>query len=167
MTFYTTMDSPLGPALLISDGAALTGLRLSVPMPEPGWTESPDIAPFPEVRKELAEYFRGERTTFDIPLAPEGTPFERAVWDELVKLPYGLTISYGELARRLSLGGGHARKVGQANGRNPIWLVIPCHRVVGADGKLVGYAGGIARKSALLDFEAAVIATGPQPFTTL
>ena len=163
-TYFTRAESPLGPILLTSNGDALTRLYISDPTPEPDWVENPDAAPFPETRTQLAEYFAGTRTVFDLPLAPHGTPFQKSVWDALVTLPYGLTTSYGELASRLGLPPGSARAVGLANGKNPIWLVVPCHRVVGADGKLVGYAGGLHRKRALLDFESAVLATGPQEF---
>ena len=166
-TYFTRLETSLGVALLTSDGDALTRLYISDPTPDPGWIENQGVAPFPLARKQLAEYFAGERTTFDLPLAPHGTPFQRSVWDALVKLPYGLTTSYGELATRLGLPMGSARAVGLANGKNPIWLIIPCHRVIGANGKLVGYAGGLHRKRALLDFEAAVLATGPQRFVGL
>ena len=102
---------------------------------------------------QLREYFAGERTDFDLPLAPEGTPFQRRVWQELTRIGYGRTASYGEIAGRLGLTGHGARAVGLANGRNPIPVVIPCHRVVGADGSLTGYAGGIERKQLLLNLE--------------
>ncbi len=165
-TYFTHIESPLGRVLLTSDGASLTRLWISDTTPEPGWTENPGALPFSETRQQLAEYFAGERQSFSVPLAPLGTEFQQRVWAELQQIPYGLTTSYGELAARLG-NPNASRAVGMANGRNPIWLVVPCHRVIGASGKLVGYAGGIERKSALLDFEAAVLGSGPQPFLAL
>lgn len=165
-TYYATIESPMGPILMLSNGTGLTGLRISDPNPEAGWVESADAAPFAQARRELAEYFAGERTDFTIPLAPEGTEFQKQVWAELEKIPYGITISYGELATRIG-NPAASRAVGLANGRNPIWLVVPCHRVIGSSGKMVGYAGGIERKIAMLDFEAAVLANGPQSFPAL
>ncbi len=165
-TYFTHIESPLGRVLLTSDGTSLTRLWISSATPEPGWTENPGALPFPETRQQLAEYFAGERQKFSVPLAPEGTEFQQRVWAQLQQIPYGLTTSYGGLATRLGNPNG-SRAVGLANGRNPIWLVVPCHRVIGASGKLVGYAGGLARKSALLDFEAAVLGSGPQPFGAL
>ncbi len=104
------------------------------------------------VRTQLEEYFRGERRGFELELAPEGTPFQKSVWKALCDIPYGETISYGELARRVGSPNA-SRAVGRANGTNPISLVVPCHRVIGADGKLTGYGGGLPTKRALLDFE--------------
>jgi methylated-DNA-[protein]-cysteine S-methyltransferase len=164
-TYYSTVTSPLGPILMLSDGTGLTGLRISDPNPEPGWVEASEALPFAQAREELAAYFAGERTSFTIPLAPVGTAFQKQVWAELEKIPYGLTISYGELATRIG-NPAASRAVGLANGRNPLWLVVPCHRVIGSSGKMVGYAGGVHRKIALLDFEAAVLASGPQGFPT-
>ena len=104
-------------------------------------------------RDQVLEYFAGERRSFDLPLAESGTEFQRRVWVELGRIPYGVTRSYGEIARRLGMTGHGSRAVGRANGRNPIPIVIPCHRVVGADGTLTGYAGGVERKQLLLDLE--------------
>ena len=104
------------------------------------------------VRDQLLAYFRGERRVFDVPLAPRGTPFQLRVWAELVRIPYGQTISYGELARRLG-DPNLTRAVGAANGANPISIIVPCHRVIGADGSLTGYAGGLDLKRTLLDLE--------------
>jgi methylated-DNA-[protein]-cysteine S-methyltransferase len=163
MTYFMHFESPLGPVLMTSDGTSLTRLWISDPTPQPGWIEATDTPPFPEARAQLAEYFAGERQTFTLPLAPEGTEFQKKVWTELRQIPFGLTTSYGALATRLGNPSG-SRAVGLANGKNPIWLIVPCHRVIGANGKLVGYAGGLARKSALLDFEAAVLGSGPQRF---
>ena len=155
-TYYTYFDSPLQPLLLTSDGAALTGLFLVAHKrgPEVGadWREDDGAAPFAEAKRQLASYFAGNLTAFDLPLAPAGTAFQKRVWDELRRVPHGQTVSYGEMARRI--GSPNAcRAVGLANGRNPISIIIPCHRVVGASGKLIGYAGGLTRKEALLALE--------------
>ena len=155
-TYYTYFDSPIQPLLLTSDGTALTGLYLVEHKhgPEIGadWTQNADAAPFPEVRRQLTEYFAGERCEFNLPLAPQGTEFQKRVWAELQAIPYGKTLSYGELARRIG-NPGAARAVGLANGRNPISILVPCHRVIGANGKLTGYGGGTPRKAALLELE--------------
>jgi methylated-DNA-[protein]-cysteine S-methyltransferase len=105
-----------------------------------------------DVEQQLAEYFRGERKVFDLALAPEGTPFQQRVWAELLKIPYGETISYIELARRVG-NPKASRAVGGANGSNPIWLIVPCHRVIGSNGTLTGYAGGVGIKQTLLELE--------------
>ncbi|MBE2317502.1 methylated-DNA--[protein]-cysteine S-methyltransferase [Solirubrobacter sp. CPCC 204708] len=120
------------------------------PRPDGFWTRAG--APFQTVRAQLAEYFAGERTTFDVPLAAVGTPFQRTVWDELRAIPYGHTRTYGELAERLGRPYG-ARAVGSANARNPISIIVPCHRVVAADGGLTGFGGGMERKRRLLELE--------------
>ena len=156
MTYYTYFDSPLQPLLLTSDGTALTGLFMVVHKhgPEIGadWIQRDEAAPFAEAKRQLAAYFAGQLTAFDLPLAPVGTAFQRRVWDELRRVPHGQTVSYGELARRI--GSPNAcRAVGLANGRNPLSIIVPCHRVVGASGKLIGYAGGMPRKEALLALE--------------
>jgi methylated-DNA-[protein]-cysteine S-methyltransferase len=156
MTYYTHIESPLGTLLATSNGAALTGLYMPEhrrgPAVSPEWSEAADALPFPELRRQLAEFFAGERTDFDLPLAPSGTPFQSRVWEELRRIPWGQRLSYGELARRI--GSPKAvRAVGNANARNPISIVVPCHRVVGADQKLTGYAGGTERKQFLLDLE--------------
>ena len=111
--------------------------------------ETPLLA---EAMRQLAEYFAGERREFELPLAPEGTPFMRWVWAELVKVPYGATATYGEIAERIGNPGG-SRAVGLANNRNPIAIIIPCHRIIGSSGKLVGYAGGVELKERLLALE--------------
>jgi methylated-DNA-[protein]-cysteine S-methyltransferase len=111
-----------------------------------------------EVEKQLGEYFRGARKTFDIALAPEGTDFQKRVWTELLRIPYGETISYMELARRVG-NPKSSRAVGGANGSNPIWLIVPCHRVIGSNGTLTGYAGGVGIKQALLELEGAKFKT--------
>jgi len=170
MTCYTVIDSPLGPLTLTSDGRSLT--RVHLPGPDGGaavrreWVEDESTAPLPEVKRQLAAYFDGRLRQFDLPLAPAGTQFQQRVWEELARIPYGITASYGEIARRIGLPGS-ARAVGMANGANPIAIILPCHRVIGASGKLVGYGGGLPRKVALLTFETAVLATGPQPFPSV
>jgi methylated-DNA-[protein]-cysteine S-methyltransferase len=151
---YTTVDSPIGELLLLGDGDVLHGLYMQAGRKpiriRPGWQR--DDAAFPEVRDQLAEYFAGARTSFDLRMHFEGSSFQRAVWHALTEIPYGQTISYGELARRIGRPD-LARAVGTANGQNPIAVIVPCHRVIGADGKLVGYGGGLENKRLLLDLE--------------
>ena len=154
---YTTTDSPIGELLLVGGDDALCGLFMQAgPRPrrlEPSWRR--DDRAFDAVRTQLGEYFAGERTRFDLPLAPVGTPFQREVWSALCEIPYGTTVGYGELAARIGRPRAF-RAVGLANGRNPIAVVVPCHRVVGADGSLTGFGGGMERKRRLLDLEAGV-----------
>ena len=150
--YHTFLESPIGPILLLSNGHALTGLYMNAPVVPVGSQESPDVAPFPEARRQLGEYFAGERREFDLPLNPEGTTFQRVVWALLKEIPYGETVSYGEIARRIREPKA-CRAVGLANGRNPLSIVVPCHRVVGANGKLTGYGGGLPNKAFLLDLE--------------
>jgi methylated-DNA-[protein]-cysteine S-methyltransferase len=141
--------------MLVSNGAALTGVYMSDrkggPEPQPGW--QPGEAEFDAVASQLAAYFAGQLRDFDVPLAPEGTEFQKKVWRELCRIPFGETISYSELARRIGQPTA-SRAVGLANGRNPIAIIVPCHRVIGADGSLTGYGGGIDRKKWLLGHEA-------------
>ena len=152
-TTYTHADSPLGPLLLASDGLALTGLFFEPPPALAShWIRDDHAAPFPDARRQLAAYFAGEQTEFTLPLAPVGTPFQLRVWEALRAIPYGATCSYGDLARRLGSPGA-ARAVGLANGRNPLCIVVPCHRVVGTSGRLTGYSGGMERKAFLLALE--------------
>jgi methylated-DNA-[protein]-cysteine S-methyltransferase len=152
--FFTTTASPIGELLLVGDGETLHGLYMQDGRKPKrivtNWSES--AAPFADLKRQLEEYFAGERTTFDVPLAPEGAPFEREVWRALEEIPYGETVSYGEIARRVGQPTA-ARAVGTANGRNPIAVIVPCHRVIGADGSLTGYGGGLQRKRLLLDLE--------------
>lgn len=151
---YTTMESPIGELLLVGDGERLRGLYLQDGRKPArvgaGWRRSP--APFGLVRAQLREYFGGERTSFDVALALRGGTFERRVWSELQEIPYGETASYGEIARRVGCPTA-ARAVGLANGRNPVSIIVPCHRVIGADGGLTGYGGGLERKRRLLELE--------------
>jgi methylated-DNA-[protein]-cysteine S-methyltransferase len=149
-TWTTTVDSPVGPLLLTSDGASLTRLLFAAE-PDPSWSTDP-CPVLDEAARQLAEYFAGERRDFDLPLDPVGTPFQLAVWAALRDIPYAETINYGQLAGRV--GNPHAsRAVGLANGRNPISIVVPCHRVIGANGSLTGYGGGLERKRTLLELE--------------
>ncbi len=150
---YTVVSSPIDDLLLLGDGESLTGLWMSPFQIDPSWRR--DDAAFDPVAKQLAAYFAGELTDFDVPLAPAGTPFQLTVWAALRTIPYGETTSYGELAAQIGRPGA-ARAVGLANGRNPISVIVPCHRVIGSTGTLVGYGGGLARKRLLLDLEAAV-----------
>lgn len=156
MTTFTIYTSPVGPLLLTTDGTGLTGLHFEPhdidPNPiDTAWER--DTAPFAVVIAQLDEYFAGTRKDFDIPLHPTGTPFQLKVWEQLRAIPYGETISYGTLARRIA-NPNASRAVGLANGRNPIAIIVPCHRVIGADGSLTGYGGGMDRKRFLLGLEA-------------
>lgn len=145
-------QSPLGELLLVADEDALVGLYMAK-RPAAGWRREDGAEPFAETSRQLTEYFAGKRRTFDLPLRPAGTEFQMQVWRELAKIPYGETITYGEQTSRLGLLPEAARAVGTANGQNPISIVVPCHRVIGADGKLAGYSGGLERKRRLLDLE--------------
>jgi methylated-DNA-[protein]-cysteine S-methyltransferase len=152
---HATLESPIGELLLVGDGEALRGLYMQEgarPM-RVGATWKSAKEPFEEASEQLGQYFAGERVEFHLQLRADGNPFQRRVWDALVEIPYGKTISYGELAGRIDPPAG-PRAVGAANGRNPISIVVPCHRVIGADGTLTGYGGGIERKRFLLDLEA-------------
>lgn len=148
------IESPLGVLTALQRDGALVGLYMTqqrhAPAPQPNWI--PTNEPFAELRHQLAEYFRGQRTSFELMLAPQGSPFQNKVWQLLLQIPYGETRSYGQLAEQLGQPGA-ARAVGLANGRNPIGIVIPCHRVVGSQGALTGYGGGLARKRWLLAHE--------------
>lgn len=160
MNIYTYIDSPIGRLLLRSDGVALTGLYMNVSgdvadRPVHGmetWTEDAGAGPLPEAARQLGEYFAGKRREFDLQLHMQGTEFQRRVWQTLLEIPYGATWSYGELARRIN-NPNASRAVGLANGRNPISILVPCHRVIGADGSLTGYGGGVERKQWLLAHE--------------
>jgi len=155
---YTQFESPIGPLLLCGDEARLTGLYTAPRCHDEtvvGNARRAD-APFARVREQLEQYFAGERLEFDLPLSFEGgSPFFQSVWRSLLEIPLGATTTYGEIARKLGRPGA-ARAVGLANGRNPISVIVPCHRVIGASGGLTGYAGGLDRKRFLLDHEAEV-----------
>jgi methylated-DNA-[protein]-cysteine S-methyltransferase len=151
---YTTLDSPIGELLLLGDGHVLHGLYMQHGRRPieigPAWERAAE--PFVAVQAQLREYFAGERTTFEVPLALDGSSFERRVWSALQQIPYGETISYGQLARGIGQPAA-ARAVGLANGRNPVAVIVPCHRVIGANGTLTGYGGGLERKRLLLELE--------------
>jgi methylated-DNA-[protein]-cysteine S-methyltransferase len=151
-TLYSTITSPIGELLLTSDGKSVTRLhmRTNGAWRTDGWRR--DDAALSEPRAQLQAYFAGELREFELPLAPGGTPFQQRVWRALCDIPYGETISYGELARRIGQPAA-ARAVGLANGQNPIAIVVPCHRVIGANGSLTGYGGGLERKRWLLAHE--------------
>ncbi|MFI8848766.1 methylated-DNA--[protein]-cysteine S-methyltransferase [Streptomyces sp. NPDC053499] len=151
---HTVIDSPLGPLTLVATDGVLSAVYMDEQRHRPAQETFgvPDPSDFGAVTEQLGEYFAGERTRFTVPLAPQGTGFQRTVWDALCEIPYGETLSYGQLAERIGKPGA-ARAVGLANGRNPISIVVPCHRVIGSTGQLTGYGGGIERKRHLLDFE--------------
>jgi methylated-DNA-[protein]-cysteine S-methyltransferase len=159
-TEYDIVDSPVGRLLLTGDERALTGLFMldagshsaSV---QPGWTRHEGA--FAEAAAQLKSYFAGERTEFDLRLAPQGTSFQLAVWEQLARIPYGRTVSYGGIATALGKSPVASRAVGLANGRNPISIILPCHRVIGADGSLTGYGWGLDRKEWLLRHEGALL----------
>lgn len=151
---YTSMKSPIGPLLLAGDEKGLRLVHFSTgrkpKSPERDWTE--DKAPFQEVIRQLEAYFEGKLKQFDLPLAMDGTDFQLLVWKNLQKIPYGETVSYGQLARRIGSPEA-ARAVGLANGSNPIPIIVPCHRVIGSNGDLTGFGGGLPLKEKLLALE--------------
>ncbi|MEO1175354.1 MAG: methylated-DNA--[protein]-cysteine S-methyltransferase [Myxococcota bacterium] len=154
MSHYALFESPVGRIWVTANDAGLTGLYMRDEAPSEGFLDGLTHAPdaLEPVGQQLAEYFSGTRREFDVSVAPEGTPFQRAVWEQLQAIPYGTTTSYGEIARRL--GNPNAmRAVGMANNANPVSIIIPCHRVIGANGSLVGFGAGLARKRALLALE--------------
>jgi methylated-DNA-[protein]-cysteine S-methyltransferase len=156
----TRIPSPIGELLLAGDGETLQRLHmLQAPRPTripTSWREQPGA--FAEAQRQLSEYFDGRRESFELPLAMEGSPFQRSVWSALCEIGYGQTASYGEIARRVGKPDA-ARAVGITNARNPIAIIVPCHRVIGADGTLTGYGGGLERKRYLLDLERAATQT--------
>lgn len=159
--YFTTMGSPVGELMLTSDGEALTGLFMEEHAggprngPEAGWKR--EAAPFRDAVAQLRAYFAGESESFTLPLAPVGTDFQKKVWAALAAIPYGETRSYGEVAQGIGQRGA-SRAVGLANGSNPISIIVPCHRVIGANGTLTGYGGGLERKRWLLEHEGALVA---------
>jgi methylated-DNA-[protein]-cysteine S-methyltransferase len=161
---YTRLASPLGPLLLVGTEDALTAIWLPSGRdrlePDADWIET--TAPFAEPKRQLDAYFAGTRRQFDLRLAPAGTPFQLRVWDALREIPYGETVSYAELARRIGQPAA-VRAVGAANGQNPLSIVVPCHRVIGSDGRLVGYGGGLPAKAHLLELERKVAGTATRP----
>jgi methylated-DNA-[protein]-cysteine S-methyltransferase len=155
-TRYRIIESPVGFLTIAGDDDAITGVRMENHAHPPahldGW--EPDPGAFPDVVDQLGAYFAGELTDFDVRLRLEGTDFQRRVWAGLLEIPYGETISYGELATRIGRPTAF-RAVGLANGRNPVSIIVPCHRVIGAGGALTGYGGGLENKRTLLDLERA------------
>jgi methylated-DNA-[protein]-cysteine S-methyltransferase len=154
---HVVVGSPIGPLTLVAAGGRLVALYMDDQRHRPGAGElgEPGLAsdgPFAAAAAQLSAYFAGQLTEFDLPLAPSGTQFQQRVWAALQQIPYGRTWSYGELARQIGSPAA-SRAVGLANGKNPIALVIPCHRVIGSDGSLTGYGGGLDRKRFLLDLE--------------
>ena len=156
MNYYCYVESPIGRLTLTSDGTALTGLYMGTPSKRPNfgreWAQNGTVTPLPAAVRQLQEYFAGTRRKFELPLRMQGTDFQQRVWRELTAIPYGETWSYGQLAKRLG-NPNASRAVGLANGRNPIAVIVPCHRVIGADGSLTGFGGGLPRKQWLLTHE--------------
>lgn len=171
MIACTVIETPLGSMLAASENEALTGLwffeQKYFPKAADTWDHSPDLAIFNQLRKWLARYFEGNVDPLDLPLAPRGTPFQQEVWTLLREIPAGTTVTYGQLARRIAdhrqLPSMSAQAVGSAVGHNPLTILIPCHRVVGTDGTLTGFAGGLPRKQALLVLEGALSPAPLQP----
>jgi methylated-DNA-[protein]-cysteine S-methyltransferase len=161
---YHVYDSPVGPLQLVSDGSSLIGLYFGGRTRAVTPSDDPTVSPFPDTVEQLEKYFGGSLEEFDLPILLHGTEFQVRVWDELRNIPYGETISYKFQAEKI---GSVPRAVGLANGQNPVSIIVPCHRVIGADGSLVGYGGGLNRKRALLQFEANVRDFGLQPFDVL
>jgi len=154
---WTVIESPVGELRVVEHNGAITAIEFSpfrVGLGRPLGDRDDDHPVLAECVRQLRSYFAGDLTVFDLPLAPSGTGFQQRVWKELVGVGYGQTASYGEIARRLGMTNAASRAVGLANGSNPIPIVIPCHRIVGSNGSLTGYAGGLERKQALLTLEA-------------
>ena len=156
MRYYDTYESPQGRMLLLATDDGLCGVYFHrqkyFPAKERDWKRDPDHAILKRAKRELAGYFAGKRRHFDVALDPEGTPFQRSVWKAISRVGYSKTITYGALAAKAGHRGS-ARAAGAATGRNPIGIIVPCHRIMGADGSLTGYAGGLARKRSLLALE--------------
>lgn len=153
--FFSYFESPVGPLRLVSDGEALTGLYMNEHLYGPKFTadwREERVPVIVEAASQLKEYFAGTHRVFELPLAPAGTTFQQQVWKALLELGFGETTTYGEIARRIG-NPSATRAVGAANGQNPISIIIPCHRLVGSDGKLIRYGGGLERKQFLLDHE--------------
>ena len=163
MSIYLTLESPIGELLLVGesagDGVTLTSVSVTgqrhAPQPQSDWRLHPGA--FADVTRQLEAYFAGELTTFDVDLAPHGTPFQQRIWQALDSVPYGTTITYGELAAQLGVPRDRVVALGAAIGANPLLIIRPCHRVVGADGTMRGYAGGVERKQWLLVHEGVLL----------
>jgi methylated-DNA-[protein]-cysteine S-methyltransferase len=156
MIYFTTYESPIQLLRLVSDGRSLMGLYMlsekHLLASHRDEVEDESVEPFPETKRQLTAYFAGSLTEFDLPLQMQGTVFQQRVWEALKTIPYGTTLSYGALAQQIGQPKA-SRAVGLANGRNPVSIIVPCHRVIGANGKLTGYGGGIERKQWLLNHE--------------
>lgn len=155
MNTYGFLDSPIGSLMMCTDGEALTGLYMGTPSKRPNmdeWQENAAAPVLRETARQLQEYFGGKRRKFALPLRFSGTEFQRRVWNALTDIPFGETRTYGELARHIG-NPAACRAVGLANGKNPIAVIVPCHRVIGADGSLTGFGGGLPRKEWLLGHE--------------
>ena len=156
MRYYDSFASPQGKMLLVATDEGLAGVYFNRQkyFPEKGreWKRDPDHAPLKQAKRELREYFAGKRKRFEVALDPQGTPFQRSVWKAISSVGFGKTMTYGQLASKAG-SPGSARAAGAATGRNPIGIIVPCHRIMGADGSLTGYAGGLGRKRALLVLE--------------
>ncbi len=155
MNAYSFLDSPIGSLMISTDGTALTGLYMGTPSKRPNiedWREDPDELVLRETAQQLNEYFSGKRRKFELPLKFNGTEFQHRVWHALTEIPFGETRTYGQLARHIG-NPAACRAVGLANGKNPIAVIVPCHRVIGADGSLTGFGGGLPRKEWLLGHE--------------
>jgi methylated-DNA-[protein]-cysteine S-methyltransferase len=164
---HVTIGSPVGPLTLVAAGGRLAGLYMDAQRHAPGQERlgragDPAAAPFAAAASQLAAYFAGQLTSFELPLEPEGTPFQQRVWMALCDIRYGQTVSYGGLATAIGKPAA-SRAVGLANGKNPISIVVPCHRVIGSDGSLTGYGGGLDRKRFLLDLERGGTASAAGP----
>lgn len=163
MRYSASYQSPFGDMLIVATSDALVGLyfvgQKYFPRRDDAWQHSRDIAPVRQTMSELDRYFAGERVRFTVPLAPYGSVYQRAIWKAISSVAHGETISYGELARRAGYPG-NARAAGAATGQNPIGIIVPCHRIIGANGSLTGYAGGLDKKRALLALEAENMAGG-------
>ena len=159
MHYYDLYESPHGRMLLVADDEGLSGVYFDrqkyLPRLDPEWRRDARHAPLARAKRELGEYFGGERRRFETALAPEGTPFQQSVWKAISTVGFGETITYSELARRAGCAGS-LRAAGAATGRNPISIIVPCHRIVGSNGSLTGYAGGLDRKRALLALESGI-----------
>ena len=159
MIRFARFVTALGRVYATADAHGLTGLYFEggrhAPIPRPEWIADDEAPLFRECARQLGDYLAARRRVFDLPLAPAGTPFQMRVWNEIARIPYGATLSYAELAR-LADAPGAARAAGAATGRNPLSIIVPCHRVVGSAGDLTGYAGGLERKTRLLQIEGAI-----------
>ena len=158
MRYYDSFESPHGKMLLVASEKGVSGIYFNrqkyFPEPKKDWKRDERHAVLKQAKRELLEYFAGKRKRFEVPLAPDGTPFQRSVWKAISKVGFGKTLTYGELAAKAGRPGS-ARAAGAATGRNPIGIIVPCHRIMGANGSLTGYAGGLRKKRALLALEGA------------